>query len=170
MLFNAGSEEFSSTGVPIFGTNALLEDYTKRQNRYRKGSKTKKENICEVDKDMLYYDLAKSPCAVVTFDIKRNILSMSPNANAVFGFDVVSHMNKQEKLEVLSFIHPEDSQKVFNALVNSRINLSLTNTIVRISTSADKSKYRNFSVNFLSVVDEGGTPIRYQCFIHRVSD
>ena len=170
MLFNAGSEEFSSTEAPIFGSNSLFEDYMKRQNKFQKGSVPRKDKVCEVDKDMLYYDLAKSPCAVLTFDIKKNLLYMSPNANDVFGFDVIEQMNKQKKLEVLSFVHPEDSQKVFNALVNSRINLSLTNTSVRIATSADKSKYRNFSVNFLAVIDEGGTPIRYQCFIHRISD
>ena len=74
------------------------------------------------------------------------------------------------EVEVLTFIHPDDGQKVFNALVNSRINLSLTHTDVRICTSSDKKKYKLFSVNFLSVVDESGTPVRYQCFIHRISE
>jgi len=119
---------------------------------------------------MLYYDLAKSPCAVLTFDIRKDKLFMSPNANDVFGFDLIGYFEKQEKVDVLSFVHPDDGQKVFNALVNSRINLSLTNTDVRISTSVDKKKYRRFSVNFLSVVDEGGTPVRYQCFVHRISE
>ena len=170
MMLNSGSEEFSTTQTAVFGTDALFADYKKRGSKYNKGNLEVQPKISEVDKDMLYYDLSKSPCAVLTFDIKRDKLFMSPNANAVFGFDIVGYFEKQEKVEVLSFIHPDDSQKVFNALVNSRINLSLTNTDVRISTSVDRKKYKRFSVNFLSVVDESGTPVRYQCFIHRISE
>ena len=93
---------------------------------------------------------------------------MSPNANDVFGFDIIDYFNNQKKVEVLTFIHPDDGQKLFNALVNSRINLALTNTDVRIATSIDMKKYKRFSVNFLSIVDESGTPVRYQCFVHRL--
>ncbi len=170
MMFNSGSEPFSTTEDAVYGTDALYADYKKRGSRFNKGSLEIQPKISEVDKDMLYYDLAKSPCAVLTFDIKKDKLFMSPNANDVFGFNLVDYFEKQEKVEVLSFIHPDDGQKVFNALVNSRINLSLTNTDVRIATSLDKKKYRRFSVNFLSVVDEGGTPVRYQCFVHRISE
>ncbi len=170
MMLNSGSEPFSCSQKPIRGTKAMLKDFNERNNQFKKGDLPQKPRVSEVDREMLYYDLSKGPCVVITFDIKRDKLSMSPNANEVFGFDVVGYFNKQEKVEVLSFIHPEDSQKVFNALVSSRINLTLTHTDVRISTSADRKKYRRFSVNFLAVVDEGGTPVRYQCFLHRLLD
>jgi len=170
MMLASGSEEFSTTKEAVFGGDALVADYKKRGSKFNKGNLEIQPKISEVDKDMLYYDLAKSPCAVLTFDIRKDKLFMSPNANDVFGFDLIGYFEKQEKVDVLSFVHPDDGQKVFNALVNSRINLSLTNTDVRISTSVDKKKYRRFSVNFLSVVDEGGTPVRYQCFVHRISE
>ena len=169
MMFNAGSEEFSSTQDPVFGIKALKDDFLKRERAAKRAAEAK-PLIAEVDREMLYFDLVKSPCAILTFDIKTDKLYMSPNANDVFGFDIVEYFNKQEKVQVLTFVHPDDGQKVFNALVNARINLSLTHTDVRISTSADRKKYRLFSVNFLSVVDEAGTPVRYQCFIHRASE
>ncbi len=169
MMFNAGSEEFSSIQEPVFGTKGLKVDFLKRERAAKKPAKAK-PMISEVDREMLYYDLAKSPCAILTFDIKTEKLFMSPNANDVFGFDIIDYFNKQEKVHVLTFIHPDDGQKVFNALVNARINLSLTHTVVRMCTFADRNKYRLFSVNFLSVVDEAGTPVRYQCFIHRISE
>lgn len=168
LMINSGSEEFSSTEEAIFGTKALYEDFIKRDNKYRKGILPPKPKVAEVDRDMLYYDLAKSPCAILTFDIKKDRLYMSPNANDVFGFDIIDYFNNQKKVEVLTFIHPDDGQKLFNALVNSRINLALTNTDVRIATSIDMKKYKRFSVNFLSIVDESGTPVRYQCFVHRL--
>ena len=170
MMLDSGSEEFSTTHNAVFGVDELMADFTRRGKSFNKGRLEAPPKVSEVDKDMLYYDLSKSPCAVLTFDIKKDKLYMSPNANDVFGFDVIGFFDSQEKVEVLSFIHPEDSQKLFNALVSSRINLSLTNTTVRIATSADKKKYRSFSVNFLSVIDESGTPVRYQCFIHRISE
>ncbi len=169
MLMNAGSQEFSCAGNAVFGTKAVLDDFATRNKRYRKGITKGKAKIAEVDKDMLYFDLIKSPCAILTADIKNDIIYMSPNANDVFGFDILDYFNKQEKVEILSFVHPDDAKVVFNALVNSRINLSLTNTTVRLCTLTDRKNYNKYSANFLCVIDEGGTPIRYQCFIHRIS-
>lgn len=167
MMLKCGSMPFSSTHKPIRGNDAMLQDFKSRNQKAKKGKLPEKNKLAEVDRDMLYYDLAKSVCAILTFDIKKNKLMVSPNANDVFGFDMINYFNTQEKVEVLTFIHPDDGQKVFNALVNARMNLTLAHTDVRIATSLDKKKYRTFSVNFLAVIDEGGTPVRYQCFIHR---
>jgi hypothetical protein len=119
---------------------------------------------------MLYFDLIKSPCAIITADIKNDTFYMSPNVNEVLGFDVFSYYEKNEKVEILTFVHPDDTKVVFNALVNARINLSLTNTTIRLCTLNDRKNYKKYSANFLCVIDEGGTPIRYQCFIHRISE
>ncbi len=170
MLLKAGAKPFSSAGKAVFGTNAVLEDFAIRNKKLSKNVKISKAKIAEVDKDMLYFDLVKSPCAILTADIKNDVIYMSPNSNDVFGFDIIDYFSKQEKVEVLSFVHPDDAKVVYNALVNSRINLSLTNTTVRLSTLSDRKHYRNYSANFLCVIDEGGTPIRYQCFIHRISE
>lgn len=168
LLKNAGAEEFSYAERAVFGTDALFADYRERKRQLSKPNKSKKMLISEVDKDMLYFDLAKSPCAVLTYDIKRSKMYMSPNSNDVFGFDVISYFNNQEKVEVLSFVHPDDEQKVFNALMDSRINLALTNTEVRMSSLSDRKVYKKYSVNFLCVTDETGGPVRYQCFVHRI--
>ena len=167
MMLNAGAQPFSSTQSPVRGNTALLQDFKSRNDKVRKGTLPEKPKLAEVDRDMLYYDIAKSVCAILTFDIKKNKLMVSPNTNDVFGFDMIGYFNSQEKVEVLTFIHPDDGQKVFNALVNARMNLTLAHTDVRIATSLDRKKFRKFSVNFIAVVDEGGTPVRYQCFIHR---
>ncbi len=168
LLRNAGAEEFSYAENAVIGTEALLADFRERKIRISKPSEENKPLVSEVDKDMLYFDLAKSPCAVLTYDIKRNKILMSPNTNAVFGFDVIDYFNSQEKVKILSFVHPDDEQKVFNALMNSRINLTLTNAEVRISSLSERKVYKKYSVNFLCVIDESGGPIRYQCFIHRI--
>ncbi len=170
LLKGAGAEEFSYAERAVFGTEALLSDFRKRTRQANKPQKENIARISEVDKDTLYFDLAKSPCAVLTYDIKRNKIFMSPNANDVFGFDVISFFNSQDKVKVLSFVHPDDKQPVFNALMNSRINLALTNTTVRLSTLSERKVYKRFSANFLCVIDETGAPVRYQCFIHRLLD
>ncbi len=168
MLLNAGSEAFSCADNAVFGTKAVLDDFANRNNKLKKRVSKERVKLAEVDKDMLYFDLIKSPCAIMTADIKNDIIYMSPNVNDVFGFDIIDYFNKQEKVEVLSFVHPDDAKVVFNALVNARINLSLTNTTVRLSSLTDRNNYKPYSANFLCVIDEGGTPIRYQCFIHRI--
>ncbi len=168
LLRDAGAEEFSYTERAVFGTDALLADFGQRKKKRKKSNKEKSDQILDVNKEMLYFDLIKSSCAVLTFDTKRKKLYMSPNANDVFGFDIVNYFNSQKEIEVLTFVHPDDTQKALSALTNARINLTLTNAVVRISTLLDPKFYRKFSVNFLCVVDEGGTPVRYQCFIHPV--
>ena len=119
---------------------------------------------------MFYYDLAKSPCVIITYDIVRNKAFMSPNAEDVFGFDVMSYFNSQENVKLLTFVHPDDTQKLLAALTNARICLNMTNTDVRISSLADQNTYIKYNATFLCVVDEAGTPIRYHCYVHKFLD
>lgn len=170
LLRNAGAEEFSYTEKPILGTDALLADYNQRKHRTEKDKTQKSKKIFDVDKDMFYYDLSKSPCVIMTYDIQRNRVFMSPNANEIFGFDVVGYFNKQEDVQLLTFVHPDDTQKLLTALTNSRICLNMTNTDVRLSTIMDKNSYVKYNATFLCVVDEAGTPIRYHCYIHKFLD
>ena len=170
LLRNAGSEEFSYTEKPVFGTDALLADYNQRKRRANEGNIIKAQNIFDVDKDMFYFDLTRSPCVILTYDIARNRVFLSPNANTVFGFDVIEYFNNQPKVELLSFIHPDDAQKVLATLTKARIVLNMTNTDVRLSTPADRTKYTKYNATFLCVVDEAGTPIRYHCYIHHFLD
>ena len=170
LLRDAGAEDFSYTEKPIFGTDALLADYNQRIHRSKKGVTPKTQKIFEVDKDMFYYDLSKSPCVIMTYDIQRNRVFMSPNANAVFGFDVVSYFNNQSKVELLSFVHPDDAEKVLATLTKAKISLNMTNTDVRLSTPANKSSYTKFNATFFCVVDESGTAVRYHCYLHLFSD
>ncbi len=170
LLRGANSEEFSYTENSVLGTDALLADFKHRKHRSKNRKSNNTQKIFDVDKDMFYYDLAKSPCVIMTFDINRNKVYLSPNANDVFGFDVISYFNNQEKVEVLTFVHPEDTQKVLTALTNSRIYLNMTNTDVRLSTIADVNSYTKYNATFFCVVDESGTPIRYHCYIHKFLD
>lgn len=170
LLRNAGAEEFSYTEKPILGTDALLADYNQRKHRTEKDKTQKSKKIFDVDKDMFYYDLSKSPCVIMTYDIQRNRVFMSPNANEIFGFDVVSYFNEQEDVQLLTFVHPDDTQKLLTALTNSRICLNMTNTDVRLSTIMDKNSYVKYNATFLCVVDEAGSPIRYHCYIHKFLD
>lgn len=170
LLKDAGAEEFSYTEKPVFGTDALLADYNQRKRRTEKGKIKRSPNIFEVDKDMFYYDLSKSPCVILTYDINRNRVFLSPNATEVFGFDIVSYFNEQDDVQLLTFVHPDDEQKLLAALTNSRICLNMTNTDVRLSTIMDKNSYTKYNATFLCVVDEAGTPIRYHCYIHHFLD
>ncbi len=170
LLRNAGSEPFSYAGKAVFGTEALLSDYNQRQRQTKRKGVEKALKIADVDKDTFYYDLAKSPCVIITYDVLRNKAFMSPNANDVFGFDIINYFNSQEKVELLTFVHPDDTQKLLAALTNARICLNMTNTDVRISTLVDKNAYTKYNATFLCVVDESGTPIRYHCYVHKFSD
>ena len=167
LLRDAGTDEFSYTETSVVGTAALLSDYNQRKHRAVSGKAKKKQKIFDVDKDMFYYDLSKSPCVIMTYDIQRNRVFMSPNANEIFGFDVVSYFNEQEDVQLLTFVHPDDTQKLLTALTNSRICLNMTNTDVRLSTIMDKNSYVKYNATFLCVVDEAGSPIRYHCYIHK---
>ncbi len=167
LLRDAGAEEFSYTEASVVGTAALLSDYNQRKHPTASNKAKKKQKIYDVDKDMFYYDLSKSPCVILTYDIQRNRVFMSPNANDVFGFDIISYFNEQDDVQLLTFVHPDDTQKLLTALTNSRICLNMTNTDVRLSTVSDKNSYTKYNATFFCVVDEGGTPIRYHCYIHQ---
>lgn len=169
LLRDAGSEDFSYTEKSVVGTAALLADYNQRKHQSGKRIKNTKK-ILEVDKDMFYYDLSNSPCVIMTFDINRNKAFMSPNANDVFGFDVINYFNSQKNVELLTFVHPEDSQKLLGALTKARITLNMTNTDVRLSTIYNRNEYIKYNATFLCVIDEAGTPIRYHCYIHKFLD
>ena len=170
LLKNAGSEEFSYTERSVMGTDALLSDYNQRKRRISKEDTSKKQKIFDVDKDTFYFDLANSPCVIMTYDINRNKAFLSPNANDVFGFDVISYFNNQEKVELLTFVHPGDAEKLLGALTKARISLNMTNTDVRLCTLTDRNSYVKYNATFLCVVDEAGTPIRYHCYIHKFLD
>lgn len=170
LLKNAGSEEFSYTENSVFGTEALLSDYNQRKRRSQNKKEINKPKIFDVDKDLFYYDLANSPCVIMTYDINRNKAFISPNANDVFGYDVMNYFNSQEKLELLTFVHPDDGQKLLTALTKARISLNMTNTDVRLSSVHDKNSYVKYNATFLCVVDEAGTPVRYHCYIHKFLD
>lgn len=170
LLKNAGATDFSYAERALLGTDALSSDYRERREKIKNTDTSNTKNISLVNKDTLYYDLMKSPCAVLSYDVKRQKVFMSPNSNEVFGFDVIGYFNNQERVEVLTFVHPDDTQALLNALTNARINLTLTNTDVRISALSDRNAYKRYNVNFLCIVDEVGTPVRYQCFIYRLLD
>lgn len=170
LLKDAGAEEFSYTEKAVIGTEALLADYNQRKIRSTDGKAEKSQKIFDVDKDMFYYDLSRSPCVIITYDINRNKVFMSPNANDVFGFDIISYFNEQDRVRFLAFVHPDDEQKLLTALTNARISLNMTNTDVRLSTVADINSYNKFNATFLCVVDEAGTPVRYHCYLHHFSD
>ena len=170
LLRNAGSEEFSYTENSVLGTDALLVDFNCRKRRAERTESEINQKVFDVDKDLFYYDLVKSPCVIMTYDIVRNKAFLSPNANAVFGYDVMGYFNSQEKLELLTFVHPEDGEKLLTALTNARISLNMTNTDVRISSYLNPKVYEKYNATFLCVVDEAGTPVRYHCYIHKFLD
>ena len=166
LLRDAGAKEFSYAERTIFGTDALISDFEQRKHRAEKTKAEKIPNILEVDKDTFYYDLSNSPCVILTYDINRNRVFLSPNANEVFGFDIVGYFNSQTNVELLSFVHPDDKEKLLAALTKARICLNMTNTDVRLSTVTDRNVFEKFNATFFCVVDEAGTPIRYHCYIH----
>ena len=149
------------------GTDALVSDFENRKRRLLKQKSNKKLNISDVDKDLFYYDLTKSSCAIMTYDINRGKVFLSPNANSVFDFDVVTYFNNKDRVELLSFVHPDDAQNVLTALSQARITLNMSNTAVRLSTPMDKNSYTKYNATFLCVVNEGGTPVRYHCYLHK---
>lgn len=172
LLRDAGAEEFSHVEHAVMGTEALLNDYAGRQHMSQKTDIQAKNygQMLDINKDMLFFDLMKSPCAVLSFDVKNHRFYVSPNSKEVLGFDVLKYFGDKEKMEILTFVHPDDAQKVLNALTNARINLNITSTGVRLSNPSVPNEYGDFNISFFCIVDEAGTPVRYQCFIYRVSD
>lgn len=170
LLKDAGADDFSYTERSVLGTEALFTDYHHRKHRSTANKPQKNQKIFDVDKDMFYYDLTNSPCVIMTYDINRNRPYFSPNAKDVFGFDVIDYFNNQKKVELLTFVHPDDGEKILAALTKARISLNMTNTDVRMSTVDNRNEYTKYNATFLCVVDEGGTPIRYHCYIHKFLD
>lgn len=170
LLRDAGAETFSCAEPAVFGTAALLADYNEKRNNKQNRKAEIKRQIFDINKDMLFYDLLKSPCAVLTFDIKRRKVYMSPNSENVFGFDIIGYFNSRDKVEFLKFVHPDDAPKLLNALTNARITLSLTSAEVRISGPADGNDYKNYKVDFICAVDGASNPVRYQTFVYKISE
>ncbi|MGN0525982.1 MAG: HD domain-containing phosphohydrolase [Acutalibacteraceae bacterium] len=164
-LINAGAESFTRNENSVVGAEMLMIDYyTRKSNAVEKAEKP---FVSYVDSDLLYYDINRNNCFVVTYDITLNKIMMSENINQVIGFDVLSYYNKNHKITFTKFIHPDDLQDVLQAVTKVRTSSGITDFTVRLATGENEHTYNNFKGIAMRSFDEMGTPTRIQCMCYR---
>ncbi len=169
MMKSAGSNDFSCAEKPVFGVNSLLVDFALRTRKAKVPKKAPQTGAFELDPKQLYIDMSKSNCAFVTYDLQRDRVYFSQNANAVFGFDISSTINRGETYTINRFIHPDDKDLVYNNISKASVSLTVSDFKARFLGSPDGSVYNEFFVTVVSITDENGTPIRLQMSMFRIS-
>ena len=164
-LINAGAKSFTRNEKSVVGTEMLMIDYYARKSNATE--ETEKPFVSYIDSDLLYYDINRNDCFVITYDISLNKVMMSENINRVMGFDVLSYYNKNKEITFTKFVHPDDLQKVLDAITNVRTDSGITDFDVRLATGQNEQTYNDFKGIVMRSFDEMGTPTRMQCLCYR---
>jgi hypothetical protein len=170
MMLDAGSCDFSSVGDAVFGTKALLEDFALRNRKSQKKVIDDTRLVKELDPALYYFDMSNSVCVLMTCDLVKNRISVSPNYKSVFGFDIVKFINDKRALDLSGVIHEDDVEAVISALSNARISLGQVSFRARFIADEKGTKYNLFNISAICAIDETGTPMRLQCSITRESE
>ena len=131
--------------------------------------KSAKTDAFNLDPKQLYIDMSKSNCVFVTYDMQKDRVYFSQNANAVFGFDIASTINRGETLTMNRFIHPDDKDMVYSKISAASVSLSVSDFKARFLGSPDGNVYNEFFATVVSITDGSGTPVRLQMSLFRLS-
>ena len=170
MMLDAGSCDFSIAQEPVFGTNALLENYELRKKSLIHPTKNKSEIFKAFDPALFYYDLSNNACALFTYDIVNKSVMLSHNFNKIMGYDATSFITKDGSVKIIETIHKDDAKMVIGTLNKARTSLKPVFIKVRLLSDEFGKKYNYYDVSLVCSVDENGTPLRFQCVISRSSE
>lgn len=170
LMFKGGFSEFSSTEEPVVGLNALVSDYSKRSMKKTKAKEGKRDIITELDPSVAFYDILNCGLIWLVYDIKRQRISITPNASHIFGFDIFEMSEEDNLSSVLRCIHPDDVQFVIEKISQVRMNLDIVFFEVRIGTGPDRNIYKKFNVSVICSLDDNGSPARFQVTLSEKSE
>lgn len=165
MMFEGGFDEFSCNEDAVEGFSALIKDYSKRKIKHHNATEGKSDYVNKLEPGVAFYDILNSGVVWLVYDIARERMSITPNAERVFGFDVYSLSKdtpEESENAILSCIHPDDLPRILEKLTQVKMNLEIVFDEARICTGEKRDVYKNFSMSFLCTVDDKGNPNRYQ--------
>ena len=169
-LINAGATDFSESLDAVIGIDALIKDYADRGNKVKIPTVSEVCAISDLSRNELFYDITRSDCVILSYDINSDKAGITENAEKFFGFDICSHLNNNKRLKLSHFIHPDDIEQMFAAVSKAKISLQAVNIVVRVIADDKNERYQKCAFSIMCVVDSLGVPLRLHCFITHVAD
>ncbi len=169
LIFESGFSDFSVSEDTIEGIGEVINDYKKRSRFRRKSQEKERGILTQIDPAVAFYDVLKSGLVWVFYDIKTDKVSVTSNANDVFGYDIFEGAERESITSVLDMVHPDDVPTVMEKIAYAEMSLNVVSFEVRIATGVAKSLYKTFCVTIICAVDASGKPLRYQVTLSKKS-
>ncbi len=170
LMFKAGFSDFSVAEQAVEGLQTLVNDYKNRGVKKANKAHVTENSVTALDPSVAMHDIINGRMVLMSYDIARQRLSVTPNASKVLGYDVYSALNGDNTPSVLSAIHPDDVQLATEKLSQARMSLGLVIFELRIGTGPNRDVYKKFCVTVICSVDDKGTPVRFQITLMEVSE
>lgn len=168
VMFGAGVCDFSVLEEPVYGTKELLDDF---RGRLVKKDKVVSDTgiIKELDPAVVYHDILNSNLAWLFYDTKTKNFSVSSNIDSVLGINLFSNRVAPDINKIIDKMHPDDVSVFLEHLSRVRMNLEVVNFEVRLKLFEDSKEFNRFAVTIIGATGDGGSHIRYQCSIIKLS-
>jgi hypothetical protein len=170
LMFKAGFADFSVSEQSVEGLQALVNDYKQRGVKRVENSKIIHNSVAPLDASVAMHDIIHGRMVLMSYDIARQRLSVTPNASKVLGYDVYSSLDKERSPSIMSAVHPDDAQLVSEKISQARMNLGLVIFEARVGTGPNKDIFKKFCITAICSVDDMGTPVRLQITLMEVSE
>ncbi len=170
LMFKAGFSDFSVSEQPIEGLQALVTDYKHRGVKKVEKSKLIHNSVAPLDASVAMHDIINGRMVLMSYDIVRQRLSVTPNASKVLGYDVYSALDKDRSPSIMSAVHPDDVHLVSEKISQARMNLGIVVFEARIGTGHNRDIFKKFCITSICCVDDMGTPVRLQITLMEVSE
>ncbi len=169
LVFKAGFSEFSCADRSLNGVNNMLNDYRKRSRMKPYDTVAECDFVTEIDSSVAFFDILNSGLVWLFYDIRNNKVSITSNANDVFGFNIFEETRNKSVDSILDSVHPDDVPTVLEKIAYARMSLNVVSFETRIATGAAKSLYKPFMVTVFCAVDASGKTVRFQVALSKKS-
>lgn len=170
LMFKAGFSAFSVAEQSVEGLQALVNDYMHRGVKKPEKKQVYRNSVASLDPSVAMHDIISGRMVLMSYDIARQRLSVTPNASKILGYDVFTALDSEHTPSILSAVHPDDVQLVSEKISHARMSLGLVVFDVRVGTGSTKDVYKKFSVTVICSVDDKGSPVRLQITLIEASE
>ena len=160
-IHEAGCKSFSITGETLVGSEALVEDFIKREKSVVAPQSYAKSAVSEIDPMLFYLDFVRGSSVYGIYDINSDNIALSSNVNKIFGFDIFRHISNGATVKFKNLIHPEDLEFALAELAKLKITLSTARFDIRIIADTHGYSFRNYELTVTCIVDDKGVPARF---------
>ena len=160
-IHEAGCKSFSITGETLVGSEALVEDFIKREKSVVVPQSYAKSAVSELDPMLFYLDFVRGSAVYGIYDINSDNIALSSNVNKIFGFDIFRHISNGATVKFKNLIHPEDLEFALAELAKLKITLSTARFDIRIIADTHGYSFRNYELTVTCIVDDKGVPARF---------